>query len=109
MGSPEQLEEVFRVVALSLFVLSAAYIAVEVSGVGVTELFSWDSSSDAVANHLMSLMNDATKDGMSSIMITVSNSEVFMSEEAGWLMKESSDLASSVVEAARSVEELVLS
>ena len=106
VGSPEQLEEVARIVAFSLIVLSAAYVAVEVSG-GL-EVISWDGAA-ASANHVLSLMNDATKDGMSTIMVSVSNGEVFLGEEAAWLMRESSDLAASVVEAVKSVEELVLS
>ncbi|KAL7533198.1 hypothetical protein ACHAXR_007192 [Thalassiosira sp. AJA248-18] len=109
VGSPEQLEEILKLIAVSLIVASAAAIAIEASG-GMT-LISWDGALDgaaASANHVMNLMNDATKDGMSSIMISVGNGDVFMGEEASWLVKESSDLAASVVEAVRSVEDLVL-
>jgi len=87
---PEQTEEVFRLAVVSLIVLSAAYIAVEASG-GMA-VISWDGAAASA----------------SSIMVSVGNGDVFMGEEAAWLMKESSGLAASVVEAVRSVEALVL-
>mmetsp|Transcript_32947 Transcript_32947/g.69352 ORF Transcript_32947/g.69352 Transcript_32947/m.69352 type:complete len:348 (+) Transcript_32947:151-1194(+) len=110
VGNPEQLEEVLKLVAVSLIVLSAGYIAVEASG-GMMELISWDgAAASSAANHVISLMNDAvTKDGMSSLMLSMSNGDVSMGgEDVAWLMKESPDLAASIVEAVRSVEELVL-
>lgn len=104
VGSPEQMEEVLRLVAVSLIVLSAAYVSVE--AYGGLELVTWDGAA-ASANHVMGLMTDATKDGMSGI-ISVTNGDVFLGEDAAWLMKESSSLAASVVNVVRSVEELVL-
>jgi len=100
VGTPEQTEEVFRLVAVSLIVLSAAYIAVEASGGGTAVLISWEDA--------MSLMTGATKDGMSDIMVSVGNGDVFWGEEAAWLMKESAEWATAVEEAVRSVETLVL-
>lgn len=109
-GSPEQLEEALRLVAVSLIVLSAGYIAVEASG-GMMELISWDgAAASAAADHVMSLMNDVvTKDGVSSLMLSMSNGDVSMGgEEAAWLMKESPHMAESMRQVVRSVEELVL-
>ena len=118
VGSSEQLEEILKLVALALVVASATYVAIEISGVGAT-VISWDGGSALVdgaldsaaasAHHLMSLMNDANKDDMSNIMVSVGNGEVLLREEAALLMKESSDAAAYVVDAVRSVEELVLS
>ena len=97
ISSPEQLEEVLRSVLISLIVLSAAYVVVESGGMNVISL-----------DHVVSLMSDVT-DGMSSMMVSVGDGEVFMGEEAAWLIKESSELAASVAaEAVKSVEALVL-
>jgi hypothetical protein len=101
----EQLEEALRLAVLALVVVSAAYVAIEASG-GIS-VVTWDGAA-ASANHVLSLMNDATHDGISSIKISVNDADVFLGEEAAWLVKESSHLAASVVEAVRSVEELVL-
>ncbi|KAL9190304.1 hypothetical protein ACHAXT_007515 [Thalassiosira profunda] len=96
VANPEQLEEVLRLVALSLLMAGVVYVAVEASG-DIAVILDGAASS---ASHAMNLMSDATKDGVSSIMIGVGgNGEVFMGEEAAWLMKESSDLAASVAEA----------
>ena len=91
--------------AFSLVVASAAYIAIEASG-GLA-VIPFDEASTSF-DHVMSLVSDASNDGMSSVMVSVSNGDVFMGEETAWLVKESSGLATSVVEAVRSVEELAL-
>jgi hypothetical protein len=103
--APEQLDDVLRLVALSLVVLSAAYIAVEASGAAVgMQLMTWDGAA-ASANRVVALVTD----GVSGVVIGVGNGEVFVGEEAAWLMRESSEFAAIVVDAVRSVERLVLS
>lgn len=90
---------------LSLFVLSAAYVAIESSGAGFEIMMtSWDGAA-ASANPLVALMNDVAWDGWSSVRIIVGNGEVFIGEEAHWLMRELSELA---LFAMRSAEHLVL-
>lgn len=91
--TPEQLEDVLRATLVSLILLSAAYITVE-SGGGM-EVLSVD--------HVAGLLNDVTE-GLSSVMISVGDGEVFMGEEAAWLMKESSELAAAAVEVVKSIE-----
>ena len=105
IASPEQMEEIIRLVALSLVVASVAYIAIEASG-GMA-VISFDSAA-ASADHVVSLMGDATKDILSSTMVSVRNGDVFMGEEAAWLTKESSELAAQVVQAVHFVEELAV-
>lgn len=107
VGDAEQLEEVLRLVALSLIVASAAYVAIEASGATVT-VVSWDEAA-ASAHQFIGLVNDATKDGMSGIKVSVSKGDVFLGDEAAWLARESSEFAAHVSEAVRSVEDLVLS
>eukprot|EP00986_Skeletonema_menzelii_P010874 scaffold5437_cov137-Skeletonema_menzelii.AAC.8 len=55
----------------------------------------------------ITLFNDAAKDGITS-MISVGKGEVFMGDEAAWLIKESSALSASIVDAVTSVERIVL-
>lgn len=96
---------------LSLVVLSAIS-----SGVGMDLIMTSDYSpvaslEDAFAslNHLLALIDDVTREGISSVMIIANNGEVFMNEEAHWLMRESSELAATFVDTMhRSVEELVM-
>lgn len=112
VGSPEQAEEVLKLLALSLIVLSAAYVAVEASG-GMEKMavISWDEVG-ASANDALSLMTDATREGvdgmLSGILVSAGHGDVFLGEEAARLMKESAEWAASVGEAVRSVEDLVL-
>ena len=91
--TPEQLEDVLRATLVSLILLSAAYMTVE-SGGGM-EVLSVD--------HVAGLLNDVNE-GLSSVMISVGDGEVFMGEEAAWLMKESSELAAAAVEVVKSIE-----
>jgi len=96
---------------LSLVVLSAIS-----SGVGMDLIMTSDYSpvaslEDAFAslNHLLAIIDDVTREGISSVMIIANNGEVFMNEEAHWLMRESSELAATFVDTMhRSVEELVM-
>lgn len=104
-GSEELSEEVIRVIAVSVLIV-CAWVAVDASG-GLM-VIPWDGAASS-ANHAVGVINDAMKDEFSSIMISVGNGDVFLGEEAALLMRESSDLAASVLEeAVRSVEELVL-
>ena len=91
--SLEQVENLLKILGSSLVFIVIAGVVFEVSGGGVSTI---------------TLMNDAAKDGMSSMMIGVTNGEIFMGEEAAWLMKESSTLAVSIAEAVCSVEGVVL-
>ena len=102
--TPEQLDDVLRLIALSLVVLSAAYVAVEASGAAGMQLRTWDGAA-ASANRVVALVTD----GVSGVVIGVGNGEVFVGEEAAWLMRESSEFAAIIVDAMRSVEQLVLS
>jgi hypothetical protein len=105
VGTPEQLDDVLRLIALSLIVLSSAYVVAEASGAaGMTEIMTWEDAA-ASAYRLAALMND----GVSGVVIGVGNGDVFVGEEAAWLIRESSELAAIVVDAVRSVERLVLS
>ena len=96
---------------LSLIVLSAIS-----SGVGMDLIMTSDYSpvasfEDAFAslNHLLAVIDDITREGISSVMIIANNGEVFMNEEAHWLMRESSELAATFVDTMNcSVEELVM-
>lgn len=96
---------------LSLIVLSAIS-----SGVGMDLIMTSDYSpvasfEDAFAslNHLLAVIDDITREGISSVMIIANNGEVFMNEEAHWLMRESSELAATFVDTMHSsVEELVM-
>jgi hypothetical protein len=96
---------------LSLIVLSAIS-----SGVGMDLIMTSDYSpvasfEDAFAslNHLLAVIDDNTREGISSVMIIANNGEVFMNEEAHWLMRESSELAAAFVDTMHSsVEELVM-
>lgn len=54
-------------------------------------------------DHVAGLLNDVNE-GLSSVMISVGDGEVFMGEEAAWLMKESSELAAAAVEVVKSIE-----
>lgn len=101
-NTPQQSDEVFRIAVALLIVLSAAYIVITIGG--ITESISWDGPA-AISTNVMSLMNDATK---SSVVISVGHGDIFMEEEAAWLIKQSSDWVTLAAEAVRSVEELVL-
>ena len=107
-GTPEQVDDVLRIIALSLVVLSAAYVAVEASGGGAVAAYgmqhmTWDGAA-ASANRVAALVTD----GVSGVVINVGNGEFFVGEEAAWLMRESSEFAAIIVDAVRSVEQLVL-
>ncbi len=91
--SPEQMENLMKILGSSLVIIAIAGIVFEVSGGGASAI---------------TLINDATQDGISSLMIGIGNGEVFMGEEAAWLMKESSTIAASIVDAVSSVEGMVL-
>lgn len=91
--SPDQVDSLLKILGSSLVFIVIAGVVFEISGGGVSTI---------------TLMNDAAKDGISSMMIGVSNGEVFMGEEAAWLIKESSTLAASIVDAVCSVEGMVL-
>lgn len=91
--NPEQMETLMKILGSSLVIIAIAGIVFEISGGGVSTI---------------TLINDAAQDGISSLMISVGNGEVFMGEEAAWLMKESSSMAASIVEAVSSVEGMVL-
>ncbi len=91
--TPEQMENLLKILGSSLVVVAIAGIVFEISGGGISTI---------------TLINDAAQDGISSLMIGVGNGDVFMGEEAAWLMKESSTLAASIVDAVSSVEGMVL-
>jgi len=96
----QETEELCRTVAISFIImLSAGYFVSEASTSGGTTLILGDGAS---ADHVMSLV-----DGMFGIMVNVGYDDVFLGEEAAWLVRESSGLAAFVVETVRSVEELV--
>eukprot|EP00581_Thalassiosira_minuscula_P010150 CAMPEP_0183710254 /NCGR_PEP_ID=MMETSP0737-20130205/6027_1 /TAXON_ID=385413 /ORGANISM="Thalassiosira miniscula, Strain CCMP1093" /LENGTH=317 /DNA_ID=CAMNT_0025938483 /DNA_START=76 /DNA_END=1029 /DNA_ORIENTATION=+ len=91
-------EELVRSLATITVLLIIAYT---VGGV-------WDEAM-ASAGNALGLMNEAIRmDGFSNIVVSVGQGDVFLGEEAAWLMKESAGFASSVVDAVRSVEGLVL-
>mmetsp|Transcript_15354 Transcript_15354/g.25280 ORF Transcript_15354/g.25280 Transcript_15354/m.25280 type:complete len:253 (-) Transcript_15354:30-788(-) len=90
--SPEQMENLLKILGSSLVFIAIAGVIFEVSGGGASTI---------------TLFNDAAKDGITS-MISVGKGEVFMGEEAAWLMKESSALSASIVDAVTSVERIVL-
>lgn len=104
VGSPEQTEEAFRLVAISFIVLSTVYVAMEASG--GTAVISWDEAA-ASFNDAMGLMTDVTTDRMPDIMVNVGTGDMFLGE-GSVLLKESADWVASVGDAVRSVEELVL-
>mmetsp|Transcript_20341 Transcript_20341/g.30160 ORF Transcript_20341/g.30160 Transcript_20341/m.30160 type:complete len:252 (+) Transcript_20341:82-837(+) len=91
--SSEQVENLLKILGSSLVIVAIAGVVYEVSGGGVGTI---------------TLINDVAKDGISSMMIGVGHGEVFMGEEAAWLMKESSTLAASIVDAVCSLEGMVL-
>ena len=86
--SPEQMENLLKILGSSLVFIAIAGIVFEVSGGGVSTI---------------TLINDGITN-----MISVGKGEVFMGEEAAWLMKESSTLSASIVDAVTSVERIVL-
>lgn len=96
---------------LSLIILSAV-----TSGVGMDMIMTSDYSpvasfEDAFAslNHLVAAIDDVTREGISSVMIIANNGEVFMNEEAHWLMRESSELAATIRNTMQSsMEQLVM-
>jgi len=96
---------------LSLIILSAVS-----SGVGMDMIMTSDYSpvasiEDAFAslNHLVTIIDDVTREGISSVMIIANNGEVFMDEEAHWLMRESSELAATICNTMQSsMEQLVM-
>jgi hypothetical protein len=96
---------------LSLIILSAVS-----SGVGMDMIMTSDYSpvasiEDAFAslNHLVTIIDDVTREGISSVMIIANNGEVFMDEEAHWLMRESSELAATIRNTMQSsMEQLVM-
>ena len=90
--SPEQMENLLKILGSSLVFIAIAGVVFEASGGGMSTI---------------TLINDAAKDGITS-MISVGKGEVFMGEEAAWLMKESSALSASIVDAVTSVERIVL-
>ena len=53
-------------------------------------------------------MNDAAQDGISSMMIGVGSGDVFLGEDAAWLLKESSIFAATIMDAVGSVEGMLL-
>lgn len=108
VGSPEQVEEVLRAVAAAVVLLAAAYAAVELSGAAADAAVA---SLHSAANLFVGLADGAVaRDAaVPSLAIGAGGADVFLGEEAAWLVRESSELAAAVVEAVRSVEELVLS
>ena len=91
--SPEQMESLLKFVGTSLVFIAIAGVIIEVSGGGLGTI---------------TLVNDAAKDGISSMMIGVGNGDVFLGEDAAWLIKESSTLAATIVDAVSAVEGMVL-
>merc|ERR1712013_858753 len=65
---------------------------------------TWEDAA-ASFNDAMSTMTDVTKDGMSDMLVSVNGGDVFLGEEAAWLMKESAEWAASVGEAVRLAED----
>ena len=88
--SQEQLESLLRFVGASLVFLAISGVIIEVSGGGISAV---------------TLVNDAAKEGISSMMIGVSSGDVFLGEDAARLIKESSI---SIMDAVSSVEGMVL-
>jgi hypothetical protein len=91
--SQEQLESLLRFVGVSLVFLAISGVLIEVSGGGISAI---------------TLMNDAAKDGISSMMIGVGSGDVFLREDAAWLLKESSIFAATIMDAVGSVKGKVL-
>ena len=91
--SQEQLESLLRFVGASLVFLAISGVIIEVSGGGISAI---------------TLVNDAAKDGISSMMIGVGSGDVFSGEDAAWLLKESSIFAATIMDAVGSVEGMVL-
>jgi hypothetical protein len=98
-------DDAVRLIALSLIVLSTLYVAVEttsaIGGMGM-EIMTWDGAA-ASANRVMAIVND----GVSGVVVGVGGGgDVFVGEEAAWLLRESSEFAAIVVDAVRTVERL---
>lgn len=91
--SQEQLESLLRFVGASLVFLAISGVIIEVSGGGISAI---------------TLVNDAAKDGISSMMIGVGSGHVFFGEDAAWLLKESSIFAATIMDAVGSVEGKIL-
>ena len=91
--SSEQVESLLRFVGASLVFLAISGVIIEVSGGGISAI---------------TLVNDAAKEGISSMMIGVSSGDVFLGEDAAWLIKESSIFAATIMDAVSSVEGMVL-
>lgn len=95
-------EEWCRTVVLScLIVLVVAYLVSEATGAGGTGLLPGQGAA-ASSHHVLSLA-----EGLSGLRVRVGAEDAFLGEEAAWLVRESSGLAAFVVDAVRSVEELV--
>lgn len=96
--------------------LSLIILSVVSSGVGMDMIMTSDDSpvasfEDAFAslNHLVAVIDDVTREGISSVMIIANNGEVFMDEEAHWLIRESSELAATIRNTMQSsMEQLVM-
>lgn len=91
--SQEQVESLLRFVGASLVFLAISGVIIEVSGGGISAI---------------TLVNDAAKEGISSMMIGVSSGDVLLGEDAAWLLKESSIFAATIMDAVSSVEGMVL-
>ena len=91
--SQEQLESLLRFVGASLVFLAISGVIIEVSGGGISAI---------------TLVNDAAQDGISSMMIGVGSGDVFLGEDAAWLLKESSIFAATIMDAVGSVEGMLL-
>lgn len=105
VGNAEHHDDAMRLIVLSLIVLSTVYVAVEITGaigggMGM-EIMTWNGAA-ASANRVMAIMND----GVSDVVIGFGGGgDVFVGEEAAWLLRESSEFAAIVVDAVRTVEQ----
>lgn len=88
--SPEQVENLLRMLGSSLIVAAIAGVVLEVTSGGL---------------HSITLFNEGS---ISSTMVSVTNGDVFWGEEAAWLIKESTSFGYSITETIRSIEGLVL-
>lgn len=100
--SKGETEELRRSLFSFILALLIAYIVSEAMASGGPAIMPGDGAVSS-SDHAMSLVLG----GMSGITMNVGGDDVFLGEEAAWLLRESSGLAAFVVETVRSVEELV--
>jgi hypothetical protein len=92
--APEQFEQLLRAAAGTIIILSATYLAMELSG-GLTIVFPWEEA----------VFGEIFKDGISNVWVVLGDGV----GDAAWFVEESSALVGSVGQAVvKSMEGLVL-